>query len=52
MTIENDRKYIFFYFFQKMDLYSVRSSGSLKLKGEKKKHKKAKKRKREEKDEG
>ena len=36
-----------------MDLYSVRNSGALKLKGEKKKHKKSKKRKREEKhDEG
>jgi len=32
-----------------MDLYSVRNSGALKLKGEKKKHKKSKKRKREEK---
>ncbi len=36
-----------------MDLYSVRNSGTLKLKSEKKKHKKSKKRKREEKhDEG
>ena len=36
-----------------MDLYAVRNSGTLKLKGEKKKHKKSKKRKREEKhDEG
>jgi len=34
-----------------MDAYKVRSSGSLVLKGEKKKHKKAKKRKREEKKE-
>jgi len=33
-----------------MDLYSVRNSGTLKLKGEKKKHKKSKKRKREDKD--
>ena len=49
----NFKKTFFAIFFLGMDLYSVRNSGALKLKGEKKKHKKSKKRKREEKhDEG
>ena len=47
------RHFFFYILFLGMDLYSVRNSGTLKLKGEKKKHKKSKKRKREEKhDEG
>ena len=53
LTEKLNFKDIFFYIFLGMDLYSVRNSGALKLKGEKKKHKKSKKRKREEKhDEG
>ena len=49
----NLKKTFFSIFFLGMDLYAVRNSGTLKLKGEKKKHKKSKKRKREEKhDEG